>query len=364
MRIKLLIIILSIAALIVLIINYDKKVSKPTKDVPIAVNVARVVKKTMPYVLELAGTTEAYKSISVQSLVSGQVVKIYFDDGQNVHQGDLLYQVDDRDFRYQLAQAEANLLRDQIALLNAIKEEERYKALLAQRAVSLEEYEQILTNRDSLNASVMADNATIMNAKLQIERSKIVAPSNGKVGKTLVDEGSVVYNNSANTLVVINRISPIYITLSVPEQYLGAMLKSHNSNNLSVQIKTADGDIIGSGQVDFIDNSIDASTGTIKVRTLFPNLDESLWPGQFIKISLSLYDVTDALIVPDEAVQTNQKGQYVFVVSIDNKVELRPIEVEFSADGFSVAKSGLKEEEIVVTKGQLRLVSGSKVMAE
>lgn len=364
MRTKLPAIVLSLAALAVLVMSYGKKTGKPNKDMPVAVSVVRVVKKTVPYTLDLAGTTEAYKNIAVQSLVTGRISKVYFDDGQSVQQGDLLFQIDDRDFRYLLAQAEANLLRDQVSLLNAIKEEERYRSLLAERAVSLEEYEQRLTNKDSLNAAVMADNAAIMNAKLQIEHSKIVAPTDGKVGAALVDEGSIVYSNSATTLVVINRIAPIYVALSVPEQYLGTMLKSQDSNDLSVHLKTAEGDIAGSGQVDFIDNTIDASTGTIKVRALFPNLDEALWPGQFVKVSLLLYDINDALVIPDKAVQTNQKGQYVFVVGSDGKVEIRSVEVEFSGGGYSVAKSGLKEDEIVVTTGQLRLVAGSKVMAE
>lgn len=364
MRAKLLAIVLSIAALVVLVMHYGKKTSKSRADLPVAVSVARVVKKTIPYTLDLAGTTEAYKNIDVQSLVTGRVSNVYFDDGQSVRRGDILFQIDDRDFRYQLVQAEANLLRDQIALLNAIKEEERYRLLLAQRAVSVEEYEQMLTNKDSLNAAVMADNAAIMNANLQIEYSKIVAPTDGKAGEGLVDEGNIVYSGGATTLVVINRITPIYVTLSVPEQYLGSMLKSQSSNDLYVQLKTAKGDIAGNGQVDFIDNTIDATTGTIKVRALFPNLDEALWPGQFVKVSLRLYDINDALVIPDKAVQNNQDGQYVFVVGNDSKVEIRPIEVEFSGGGYSVAKSGLKEDEIVVTTGQLRLVAGSKVMAE
>lgn len=364
MKTKLLAICLSIATLIILVASCSKKVSKSKKNIPIAVSVARVIKKTMPYTLDLAGTTEVYKSVEIKPLVSGQISRIYFDDGQDVKAGDLLFKIDDRDFRYRLAQAEANLLRDQVAFLNAIKDEERYRELLKVKAVSTEDYEQKLTNKDTLNAAVVGDNAAIMDAKLQIEYSAIVAPISGKIGEALISEGDMVYSGGTSSMVVINRIAPIYATLFVPERYLSVMKQSQSSNDLSIQLKTAEGGIAENGQVDFIDNAIDKATGTIKVRALFPNIDETLWPGQFVKVTLNLYEMKDVLVVPDKAVQTNQGGQYVFVVGDESKVEIRPIEVEFSGDGYSVAKSGLKEGEIVVTTGQLRLVVGSKVVAE
>ena len=324
----------------------------------VPVDTISVMQKNMPYIIELAGRAESYKTIEVKSLVAGQIIKVNCNEGQSVKINDLLFEIDSRNLKHQLEQAEANLLRDKIQLENAQKEESRYRTLFSQKAVSEEQYLQAKTTMNALKATVAADEAIIETAKLQLEYSKILAPIDGRLGEITFDAGNIVEIDTASPMVTINQISPIYITFSVPEQYLGSIRKSQETKGLLVIITTSSGEEIKDGEIVFIDNTIDVTSGTIKLKALFPNVNEILWPGQFVRLSLTIYDKQDAITIPTKALQINQKGQYVFVIGQDNKAEIRNITIDFSNDDYAVIAKGLQVGEKVVTNGQLRLSEG------
>ncbi len=206
-----------------------------------------------------------------------------------------------------------------------------------------------------LKAAIESDEAMIANAKLQIEYSKISAPIDGRAGEILLHEGNLVDVNSIRPLVIINKISPIYVSFSVPEQHLNSLLRSKESDDLIVSIETSSGQKIKDGKIVFIDNNIDIASGTIKLKALMPNENEILWPGQFVKVFLNVYNKKNALVIPTKAIQINQNGSFVFVINQNNKVSIRNIKIEFSDDNYAVVTKGLSIGETIVINGQLRL---------
>ncbi|WP_342270416.1 efflux RND transporter periplasmic adaptor subunit [Rickettsia endosymbiont of Orchestes rusci] len=357
---SLLLILLALLILTVIIwFIRDHITGKKIISVGAPVDIVLVTKKDMLHMIELAGLTESYKSVEVKPLVTGQIIKVNFKDGELAQAGEILFEIDPRSFQYNLEEAEANLLRDQAQFENAQKEELRYRNLFAENAVSEEQYMQMLTNMNVFKAATDADEALIEDAKLQIEYSKITAPISGRLGEILLDEGNLVQANITN-LVVINTISPIYISFSVPAQYLSLLQKS----KVPITLKTALGEEITDGEIVFIDNTIDILSGTIKLKALFPNSEELLWPGQFVRILLNINNKTDALIVPNKAVQINDQGSYVFVVEEDNKANIRDVTIDFADDNYTVISSGLAEGERIVINGQLRLFDGTQVNAK
>lgn len=360
MRNLILISLLVLMAILVLwVVKHHHKNSKQII-VAAPVEVTKVIKKDAPYVIELAGEAQSYQSIDIKSQVTGQILNINFDDGQEVTAGTVLYEIDARPFQNQLQQAEANLLSDNYNLENATKEEARYRKLYQEKAVSEEQYSQMLTNMNMLKAAVERDKAIIADANLQIEYSKITAPFDGKLSESIPSSGDLVQAN-ATTLVTLNTISPIYVSFSVPEEHLNKLSNSYKSNDLSLIVKTSNDLEIKDGQIIFIDNTIDTNSGTIKVKATLPNEDEVLCPGQFVRVSLTVYIEKDALIVPSKAIQTNDQGPYVFTVK-DNKAVIRNVEIAFASDDFTIIKSGVEEGEIIVTNGQLRLNNNTEVV--
>ncbi len=295
-------------------------------------------------------------------MVNGHLININFEEVQTLKANDLLFEIDSRNFENQLKTAEAGLLRDKSQLENAEKEEQKYRNLLAQKAVSQEQYLQMLTNMNVLKASVSADEAVIENARLQVEYTKILAPIDGRAGESIFHTGDLIEANSASPMVVINKISPMYVSFSVPEQHLSVLRSAKDADDLLVTIKTSSGEEVKGGKVVFIDNTIDITNGTIKLKALFPNTDEILWPGQFVKVYINVNNKKDALVVPTKAVQMNQEGAYVFVIGQDNKAEIRKVTVDFANDNCTVISEGLKKEEQVVINGQLRVSSGAEVI--
>ena len=346
--------ILVVMLLVIWLINSNSQ-THATLEVPPSVDVVKVIQKDTPYVIALAGTTESYKTVEIKSLVNGHLVKVHFQEGQNVKINDLLFEIDSRNFEYQLNQAEANLLRDQVQLENAEREEQRYRDLFEQNAVSEEQYLQILTNMKVLKAAIESDKAMIANANLQIEYTKILSPIDGKLGEILLYEGNLVEINAIKPLVVINKISPINVSFSVPEQYLSSIRLSKESGDLVVNVETASGQKIKDGEIVFIDNNIDIASGTIKLKALLPNSNEILWPGQCVKVFLNVYNKKNALVIPTKAIQINQKGSFVFVIDQNNKASIRNIIIEFADDNEAVIKEGLTSGETIVVNGQLHL---------
>lgn len=329
---------------------------------PVPVLVATAEQKVMPVQIRAIGNAEAYATVAVKARVDGQIVRVNFREGQDVAPGEVLFQLDPRPFEAALAQARANLARDAAQLANAQAQERRYRDLLQKNFVSREMYSQIRTNLDTARATVQADQAAVENARLQLEFGTIRSPISGRTGKILIQRGNLVKANDTNALVVINRIRPIYVDLSVPEQDLERIRRFMRGGALPVGVTLPGADAkTASGKLVFVDNAVDATTGTVRLKALFPNEDEALWPGLFVNATLTLRQQKDAVVVPSQAVQTGPRGQYVFVVKPDDSVEMRDIAVDRSVGAETVVAKGLAPGERVVTVGQLRLVPGAKV---
>jgi multidrug efflux system membrane fusion protein len=328
----------------------------------VPVLVATAVQKPIPIQIRAVGNSEAFSTVSVKSQVTGVLNQAHFKEGQNVRKGQLLFTVDPRPFEAVLKQAEANLARDVAQLQNAREQARRYAELVKKQYVSQEQYDQIRTNADALEAAVDADKAAVENAKVQLSYCYIYSPIEGQVGTLLVNEGNLVRVNDATPLVVINQITPINVTFSVPEQHLADIKRHMASGTLKVDAQfPSDEGRPEQGYLAFVDNAVDRTTGTIKLKAEFKNTARRLWPGQFINVALTLSTQADAVVIPSEAVQVGQEGQHVFVVKPDKRVEVRPVTVGRTTEGEAIIAAGLKAGEQVVREGQFLLGPGSRI---
>lgn len=336
--------------------------SQPFKKLPVPVSAAGVIQKTVPVQIKAIGNVEPYSTVSVKSQIGGILTRVHFKEGQDVKKGDLLFTIDPRRYEAALKQAEANLAKDIAQLENARKEVSRYEELVKKGYVAQEQYDQVLTNATALESTVNADKAVVENARLQLKYCYIYSPVNGRTGDLIVNEGNLIKANDDNPMVTINQIQPIYVNFSVAEQYLSEIKKYMSSSRLKVEV------VIGkdeshpeTGILTFMDNTVDTTTGTIKLKATFPNRERRLWPGQFVDAIMTLTAQPDAVVVPSQAIQTGQSGLYIFVIKNDLTVESRPVVVARSLNGETVIEKGLRPGEKVVTDGQLRLVPGAKV---
>jgi len=327
----------------------------------VPVTVATAIRKSVPVEVRVIGNVEAYSTVSVKAQLAGTVEQVLFKEGQDVKKGDLLFTLDPRPYQATLQQLEANLARDQAQLENAKAQEERYTKLFQAGIVSKEQYDAFRTSADALAAAVRADNAAIEKAKIDLDYCSIYSPIDGRTGSLLVDPGNVVKANETN-LVVINETHPIYVAFSVPEQHLQDIRKYMKTGPLPVAaILPSEEARPARGVLTFIDNAVDSTTGTVKLKATFQNSDNRLWPGQFVNVVLRLTSQPNALVVPSQAVQTGQSGQYVFVIKPDLTAESRPVVPGSTVGGETVIEKGLQPGETVVTDGQLRLSPGMKV---
>jgi multidrug efflux system membrane fusion protein len=373
----------------------DKAADPATAKAPppgVAVTVADAVARDVPVQVSAIGNVQAVSSVGVQSMISGEVLKVHFAEGQEVAAGAPLFTIDPRQIQASLLQAQATLAQHQAAVLqaeailakdsaeleNARVDERRYKKLLEGDFVAREQYDQILTKVRSLTATidadkaaietakalVRADQAAVENVRVQLSYTEIRAPLGGRTGNLLLHQGNVVKaNDVGNPMVVINQIHPINVAFAVPEAQLDDIKRYYRAaGELVVEARPpGTAGSVARGKLMFINNTVDPSTGTIQVKATFSNDDNTLWPGQFVNVALVLTRQPGAIVVPSQAVQSGQKGQYVFVVRDDQTVEARPV-VPGIADGRDVViASGIKAGERVVTDGQLRLVPGARV---
>lgn len=368
----------------------DKASGKPETTAPaVPVVVADVVQKTIPVQLRAIGNVQAYSTVSVLSQINGEIVRVHFTEGQDVRQGDLLFTIDPRPFeaalrqaeaallqqRAQVQQAEANLARDEAQLENARTQERRYRELVDKEFVAKEQYDQVRTNAEAFEATVRADRAAVNNARastraaeaavenarLQLGYTAIRSPMSGRTGNLLIHQGNVVKaNDVGNPLVVITQIHPIYVAFSVPEQYLADIKRYRAAGTVRVEA-LSQGKALAQGQLTFVNNTVDPATGTIQLKATFQNTDNTLWPGQFVDVMLTLTTEPNATVVPSQAVQVGQQGSYVFVVKPDLTVEPRPVVVSRTVEGDAVIERGVTPGERVVTDGQVRLFPGAKV---
>jgi membrane fusion protein, multidrug efflux system len=328
----------------------------------VPVLVATAVQKSVPLQIRAVGNVEAYTTVSVKSQVTGVLQQAHFKEGQDVKKGQLLFTVDPRPLEAALKQAEANLARDTAQLNNLREQVRRYAELVQKQYVSREQYDQIKTNADAAESVVDADRAAVENAKVQLSYCYIYSPVNGRVGSLLVNEGNLVRVNDGTPLVVINQINPINVTFAVPEQHLADLKRHMAGGRLKVDARfPSDEGRPEQGGLAFVDNAVDRSTGTIKLKAEFSNQERRLWPGQFVNIALTLATQADAVVIPSEAVQVGQEGQHVFVVKEDKRVEVRPVTIGQTNEGEAIIAKGLAAGEQVVREGQFLLGPGSRI---
>jgi multidrug efflux system membrane fusion protein len=397
----------------------DKAESRQPKSLPVPVTVATVEERTMPVQLQAIGSVEAYSVVSVKAQVGGELTRVHFKEGQDVHRGDLLFTIDPRPFAAALAQAqatlakdtgqiqqaraaldrdrakvsqtEAALARDQATARNAAVEARRYSDLLKRGLIAQEQADQFRTTAESLGHTVLADQADITSAlqtvradeaaiksaeqavradeaavetaKIQLGYTTIRSPIDGRTGSLMLHEGNVVRASGTNdsTLVVINQVQPIYASFTIPQQQLPAIKRYMADGRVEVRALPAGEPRPLRGIVTFVDNAVDQTTGTIRLKATFANEERRLWPGQFVAIELTLTTEPNSIVVPSVALQSGQQGQYVFVVKGDSTVETRRVVAKRAQGGETVVADGLKAGERVVIDGQPRLVNGAKV---
>ncbi|MGA2531715.1 MAG: efflux RND transporter periplasmic adaptor subunit [Candidatus Aminicenantales bacterium] len=326
------------------------------------VSVAPVVQKDVPLEIASVGRVEAISTVAVKAQVGGEVTGVYFKEGQSVRKGDRLFTIDSRPFEIALRQAESQLEKDRALLKNAQADVVRYTDLVQKDYVTKEQYDALTANRDVLAAAIKADEASVANAHLQLDYSAIRSPIDGRTGSLMIDAGNIIKANDTIPAVVIYQTAPIYVTFSVTEQHLPLIKEFTAKEPLkTVAVPTGNGQAPVSGVLTFIDNSIDTSTGMITLKSTFENKDGTLWPGQFLNVLLTLTTDKGAIVVPSQAVQTGQSGQYVYVVKDDMTAEMRPVTSVRTVGEETIVAGGLKPGERVVTDGQLRLTPGMRV---
>jgi multidrug efflux system membrane fusion protein len=327
----------------------------------IPVMAATVAQKDIPLQVKAIGTVEAYSTVAVRSNVTGEITDVHFTEGQDVKKGQLIFTIDRRPFEAALNQAQANLARDAAQAQNAQTQSERYTHLVQQGVVSRDQADTYRTAAETAKAVVEADKAAVDRAKVDLSYCSIFSPIGGRTGNLMIHQGNLVKANDTPIMVNINQVTPIYVTFSIPEQSLSEVKKYMASGKLKVAAVIPNDPQPAEGQLSFVDNAVDTATGTIKLKGTFANEDRRLWPGQFVDAVLTLTTQPNAIVVPTQAVQNGQQGQFVFVVKPDLTVESRPITVSRAVDNQSIIQGGLQPGERVVTDGQLRLVPGAKV---
>lgn len=329
---------------------------KPDEAVP--VTTAAVVQRDIPIQLGAIGTVEPLRTVAIKAQVGGQLMRVFFREGQDVRAGEPLFQIDPRPYHAALAQAEAALQRDLAQAKNAEADAARYAQLVQKDYVTREAYDHNVSAAESARAVVVSDRAAIDSAQLLLSYCLIRSPLNGRTGSLMVHEGNLVKANDV-ALVTINQITPVYAAFSVPEEYLPKIRT--NDGQTAEATSPSTGEALGTGSLTFLENAVDPSTGTITLKASFENTNRRLWPGEFVNINLTLGTRSNAILVPSSAVQTGQRGQYVYVVKKDGSVENRPVTVASTFNQDSIVEKGLTPGEEVVTDGQLRLTPKSRV---
>ena len=328
---------------------------------PVSAVIGTVAKKDIPIYLDGLGTVQAFNTVTVRSRVDGQLLKLAFQEGQDVRAGDLLAQIDPDQYKTQVEQAEAKKAQDEAQLAFAQVELKRDADLLAAKIVSQEVYDTQKAQVNQIQAAVKADQAAIDNAKVQLNYTTITAPIDGRTGFRQADAGNIIRANDTNALVVLTQLKPISIVFTLPEQSLREIQRHQTQSEMTVLAVDRDNrTVLDEGKLAVIDNQIDTSTGTIRLKAVFPNEKLTLWPGQFVNARL-LLEVRQGAVVPASVVQRGPEGPYAFVVSEDMAVQMRKLKVGPVEQEQALIEEGLSPGERVVVDGQYKLQAGSKI---
>jgi multidrug efflux system membrane fusion protein len=329
---------------------------------PVPVEVASVVQQPASLTIQTIGSAEAYSNVAIHAQITGELTSVNFKEGDDVKKGQVLFTLDRRPLDAALTQAQANLERDEAQTVNAVAQAKRYQDLAGRGIATAEQVDQMTSNAAALTATVGADRAAIVNAQVQLDYATMSSPIDGRTGVLMVHAGNLVRANDTTPLVVINQVAPIYVTFGIPEARLQELKEymAKESVRVEAQLPNATGPP-SAGHITFVDNTVDPTTGTIKVKATFPNDDLRLWPGLFANVVVTLRTDPNAIVVPLSALQTGPQGQYMFIVKPDQTVELRLITVGRTTGTQAVITAGLKPGETVVTDGQIRLVAGSRI---
>jgi multidrug efflux system membrane fusion protein len=328
----------------------------------VPVTVGRVVQKTMPLDVGVVGAVEAYSTVAVRAQVTGELKAVNFRQGDDVQAGQVLFTLDRRPLEAALHQAEANVQRNTAEAANAKVIAQRMEDLVERGVGTREQRDTARTTAEALEAAVVANRAAVENAKVQLQYATIHAPISGRTGALMVHAGNLVRANDQTPLVVINQVTPVFVSFGIPETLLPALRRYMAERTLQVDAAPPnDPAPPATGRITFVDNAVDQTTGTIRIKATFPNENTRLWPGQFVNVSVRLASDSNAIVVPSLAVQAGPEGQFVYVVKSDQTVEMRPVVVSRSAGRETILNSGVKPGEIVVIDGHLRLVPGSRI---
>jgi multidrug efflux system membrane fusion protein len=334
----------------------------PAKPAPAPVRVAVVERKDFPIVLTGLGTAQATNMVTVRSRVDGQIVRVAFEEGQMLKEGDLLVQIDPAPFKAALDQATAKLAQDQASLANARQDLERTTVLARQGNATQQLLDQRTATVASLTALVQADKAAIESAQVQLAYTTIRSPLTGRAGFRQVDAGNIVHSGDPTGILTITQVQPIAVVFTVPEQQLPDINDALKGGALTVTALSSDGrKPLGEGTLKLVDNQVDTASGTIKLKASFPNQDNALWPGLSVTTRLLVSTVKNVVVVPDAAVQRGPNGLFAYVVTGDGKAEMRDLEVARIADGQALVERGLAPGERIVTAGHYRVQPGGAV---
>ena len=330
----------------------------------IPVTAGTVTVQDAPVFLNGIGTVQAYNMVAIKSRVDGQIVKVDFKEGQEGKEGEPLIQIDPRSFQAALEQAQAAKQKDEAQLVGAQLDLDRYEKLIGSGWQTRQSYDQQKATVGQLQAAIKGDEAQINTAKLNLSYADIRSPIDGRLGAKLVDKGNLVHANDNTPLVTITEIKPIFVSFTLPQENLDAVRENQNNGALTVQVFSGDATTpLAEGKLTLIDNAIDQATGTIHLKARFDNLDERLWPGEFVSLRLVLSVRRGVATVPQQTVQAGPSGHYAYVIKPDDTVERRAVEVASIQDGIAVVTKGLSPGERIVVDGQYRLTEGARVRA-
>jgi multidrug efflux system membrane fusion protein len=357
-----------ILLLIGLAISGCRKKQVAVERLPVWVTVSEAVSQDVPVYIDNIGSCTAREVVSIRPQVSGQITEIHFTDGANLKKGDLLFIIDPRPYEAALKKTQASLAQSIAALTLAKSSFERVKELLPTGAISKDGYDTKQNAVVLAEAQVQSDQAAVQMAQVNLEYCFIHSPIDGRAGQRYVDVGNVVAANTgtdSTVLLVIQRLDPIYADFTITERDLASVRREMAKDDLKTYVRLPDESDANAreGNLTFLDNAVQEGTGTVKLRATLQNQDHYFWPGQFVQVRLVLNILKDAVLVPSEAVQTSQNGQFVYVVSPDQTAELRPVTVKRTLDDQAVVE-GVQAKEVVVTDGQLRLVPGAKIQVK